>query len=73
MLDSVPFRWTLFLPADARGRMGPGGLPSLQNCVSGGAPLTGGLTPMRPRQEKPKTKRRTGSMLGLFHRSQGDF
>src|SRR5215207_5116352 len=28
--------------------MGPGGLPSLQNCVSGGAPLTGGFDSHAP-------------------------
>jgi hypothetical protein len=41
----------------SRGRMGPGGLPSLQNCVSGGAPLTGGFDSHAPSPRKTPQRR----------------
>src|SRR5215218_4728091 len=45
----------------SRGRMGPGGLPSLQNCVSGGAPLTGGFDTHAPSPIEPKWTTRVES------------
>ena len=48
--------------------MGPGGLPSLQNCVSGGAPLTGGFdshAPSPPGTAQPRKNRVTGANIGL--------
>src|SRR5215213_5822943 len=51
----------------SRGRMGPGGLPSLQNCVSGGAPLTGGFDSHAPSPEKRRSRAKNSEdrALGL--------
>src|SRR4051812_8301016 len=49
----------------SRGRMGPGGLPSLQNCVSGGAPLTGGFDSHAPSPRKmAESREKRGSAAG---------